>query len=528
MTASGPLALDFVSPLPPVRSGIADYSLDLLPHLAERCDLRLIALPGQPLDAELRERFQVVGPEVLGKGGRLPFYQMGNNSHHLEVHRLARRLPGVMTLHDLVLHHFLIERTAKGGDLEGYRRALEENHGWIGDAVARPLTWPGGMGAAAQFALPAHRTLLGAQRGILTHSPWGAEFLGEEMPDLQVRAVPMGIPLPDPPDEAAAKDFRRRYGLPETGVLVGSFGFQTPIKRTAVAVRALAHPALSEVHLLVAGEVSPGVELEALARRAGAMDRVHLTGFLPFDELQTAIAACDLCLNLRYPTAGETSASLLRILAVGRPVLVSDHAQGEDLPQEVVVKVPLGDGETEALVERLGELLANPGALAAMGQRARRHVADHHRLEDAADAMVEACYTWRDAAPQSRVPRPAPPTTIAWSELPGDLAVQGAEAPWPEGERRLLRIRLVSSGSARWLATERGPGGVALELRLQHGGGEESTWLRLPRDLEPGAEQHFTYALRRPLGPARLRVMPHVLGGQGMAAQGGPVWEASI
>ena len=43
------LQLDFVSPLPPVRSGIADYSADLLPHLAERCDLRLIHLPGQPV-----------------------------------------------------------------------------------------------------------------------------------------------------------------------------------------------------------------------------------------------------------------------------------------------------------------------------------------------------------------------------------------------------------------------------------------------------------------------------------------------
>ena len=47
------IRLDYVSPLPPVRSGIADYSVDLLPHLAERADVRLIRLPGQPVAPEV-------------------------------------------------------------------------------------------------------------------------------------------------------------------------------------------------------------------------------------------------------------------------------------------------------------------------------------------------------------------------------------------------------------------------------------------------------------------------------------------
>jgi hypothetical protein len=142
--------------------------------------------------------------------------------------------------------------------------------------------------------------------------------------------------------------------------------------------------------------------------------------------------------------------------------------------------------------------------------------------------MVAACAAWVEDGPRIEPLPPAPPTTMAWSELPGHLEVRGAETPWRGGERRNLHIRLVNAGPARWLAAERGPGGVALELRLRHDGGEESTWLRLPRDLEPGAEHRFTHAVRRPLGPVRLRVLPHVLGGSGVSVCGGPVWEAAL
>src|SRR6202023_2483009 len=114
------------------------------------------------------------------------------------------------------------------------------------------------------------------------------------------------------------------------------------------------------------------------AHRAGVAARVHVTGYLPFADFASAIAAVDLCLNLRYPTAGETSASLLRVLAAGRPAIVSDYAQFAELPAEVALRVPLGDEEPAALAALLRQLLADPGRLAAMGRAAREHVRQRH------------------------------------------------------------------------------------------------------------------------------------------------------
>ncbi len=543
MTAKdAPLAIDFVSPLPPVRSGIADYSADLLPHLEELCDLRVVSLESQPPSPEAAERWRLVEPERLGEDGRLPLYQMGNNQYHTEVYDLALERPGVLTLHDMVLHHFLIERTVKVDDFESYRRQLLEDHGWVGEAAAMPMRWPGGSGMAAQFALPAHRTLISRQLGILTHSRWAAEWLREELTsiappggdhsDVRVRSIPMGVPLGSIADEASGRDFRRRHGIPLDRPLLGSFGFQTPMKRTDVVISTLAAPELDGVHLMVGGEVAPILELETRAAEAGVADRVHFLGFLPFDEFEAAIAAADVCLNLRYPTAGETSASLLRILAIGRPAVVSDYAQSAELPDEGVVKVPVGEGESAVLAGRLAELLADPEKLRRLGAAARRHVAERHRPEAAARAVVDACRAWRDLPfPELGAAEPEPPTSMAWKTLPGELEVQGAEAPWPEGERRRLRIRLANRSAARWLAGERLDGGVAIEVQVLAGGQNlraDHRWIGLPVDLDPGEEFVFDFALRRPLGPVRLRVLPHVLGFTSFPDLGGPVWDAEI
>jgi glycosyltransferase involved in cell wall biosynthesis len=556
------LRLDVLSPLPPVRSGISDYTVDLLPALAARADVRVVALPEQPVDPAVAARWRpvpyaeagygvagdVVGPMPAGSGpsgpareggppgsaglsapgGRLPLYQMGNNGYHRAVEAAARRIPGVLVLHDLVLHHLALADTM-GRDLyPPYEARLVADHGELGRRVARPLAW-GVFSEAAMFALPAHRSLLRAQRGVVVHSRWAAEQIREGDETIAVRPVAMPIPLPPPADPGAARSFRERFGIPSRALVLGSFGFQTPIKRPEVVLAALAARALADVHLLVVGEASPSLDLDAMARAAGVRERVHLLGFQPFAELEAGIAAADLCLNLRYPTAGETSASLLRVLAVGRPVIVSAYAQFAELPAEVAVRVPVGDGEVAALVAALLALAPtaagpNPRAL-AMGEAARAYVAREHDPERSADALVAACAELARRAPPGPGPAPVPvPSSETWSDLPLALAVRGAEPPWPDGEARTLTLEVTNRSLARLRAGRSGTGGVVFEVNLWRAAGEPADredllagrpWLALPRDLAPGERLELPLTVRRPPGAAgsvQLRVAPHVLG----------------
>lgn len=520
--------VDYLSPLPPVRSGISDFSVDLLPELEKVADLRVVRLPDLPLDAELEARYRPVAAAETGRDGRVPLYHMGNNHYHAAIAALALERPGVMVLHDLVLHHFLLDRTVGRGEFEPYRQALERDHGWIGDAAARPVRW-GAFGRAAQFALPANRTLLRRQRGVLVHGHWAAEMLAEEDPELIVRRVPMGIPLPPVASRAAGLAFRRRRGIPDDAPLIGSFGFQTPIKRTEVAIRALAAPGLERVRLLVAGELSPYANYEAMAAELGVAERVHVTGFLPFEELDAAIAATDLCLNLRYPTAGETSASLLRILAVGRPVLVSQYAEFGDLPDDLATPIPLGDGEQEALVAALSELLLGPPeVLAARGERARRHVEREHAPERAARAIADAVVELSRLDPPGDAAAFAPPRSSAVHvRLPGRIEVEGVEA-WRPGERGTLAVRATNTGICRWLPSHELPGGVIFEVQLFVDGEDRwrgRPWLSLPAALGPGESRRFALTLRRPLGRARLLIKPTVHLAEGHRPLGDWAWD---
>ncbi|HEX9800459.1 MAG TPA: glycosyltransferase [Thermoanaerobaculia bacterium] len=508
------LALDYLSPLPPVRSGIADYSLDLLPHLVARADVRVLRLDGLPLDEAVARRFGVVDSAArAGEGGRIPLYQMGNNRYHAEVLRLAMERPGVMALHDLVLHHYLLDRTVGQGNWNAYRDELERCHGWIGDAVARPVRW-GAFGLAGQFDLPANRTVLARQRGVLVHGRWAAERLAEDDPRLAVREVPMAIPLPAPASREKGSEFRRRHGIPQEAPLLGSFGFQTPMKRTDVAIRALARESLGDAHLLVAGELSPYIRFEKTIAEHGVGARVHLAGFLPFAAMEAAIAATDLCLNLRYPSAGETSASLLRILAEGRPVIVSDYAELGELPPEIALVVPLGEDEEARFAATVGEALGGGrAALAAMGARARAHVAARHAPERAAAAILAAVAELAEREPPGEAPPAVPPrTSVASSRPQGAISVHGL-AGWRPGERGALAVELVNRGPGVWLPSADDPGGVQIEVQIHcatSGTVHTPPWLRLQAPLAPGERVTVALEARRPLGAARLMLIPKV------------------
>lgn len=547
--------VDYVSPLPPVRSGIADYSIDLLEaieNIGAAENLRIVRVPGQEVAVEgVVARHPLASFDELGAGGRVPVYHVGNNTYHEEIFLEALKRPGIVVLHDIFLHHLLQERHLARARLDGYTEELEQDHGWVGRLIAQPPRWSA-YGQAALFALPAHRRLLLAQRGVLVHSEWARRFLLEEslrgeLGAERVRVVPMVMPTPvlDRELEARAQELRRGWGIPSEAFVLGSFGFQTPIKRSASAVKALAQPGLESVHLVIGGEVSKGLDLEGLARRFDVSDRVHLVGFLPSGDFSPAIRACDLSVNLRYPTAGETSASLLRILALGRGAVVSDYAQFRDVPETCCVRIPLSpdpadleavDEEVLRLAERVAELARDPERLVGLGNAARSYVAQAHEPVRAArsfcNAVAELAALSRPKEAASRRAAQTP-TSLTWGVLDSELEVEGT-GDWQPGERRDVTIRLRNRSQCRFLASRHGVGGVVIELRFESASQgdlpmpQEIPWLELPRDLDPGDEQEWRVELRRPLAPGRLVVEPHVEGGRGFSASGGARWESAF
>jgi hypothetical protein len=135
---------------------------------------------------------------------------------------------------------------------------------------------------------------------------------------------------------------------------------------------------------LLVGSPSPNFNVGRMIGMLGLEREVRVIGYAPPAQFADYLAASDVCANLRYPTAGETSAALLRIMGAGLPVLVSDTGAFTDLPDAAVGKVDIGGLEEEVLLEYLLLLARRPAVRAAMGRTARHYVATGHTLEAAA------------------------------------------------------------------------------------------------------------------------------------------------
>jgi hypothetical protein len=94
--------------------------------------------------------------------------------------------------------------------------------------------------------------------------------------------------------------------------------------------------------------------------------------------------------NLRYPTMGETSGSVIRALSLGKALVVSDVGWFAELPEHVVLQVPVDEFEVQTLTAALGFGAEHAGAL---GRAARGYVEREHALDRVAAEYAAALET---------------------------------------------------------------------------------------------------------------------------------------
>lgn len=345
----------FFSPLPPCRSGIADYSETLAEHLKPLVELEVFADGDRPFDAS---RFDVA------------LYHLGNNPYHGFVYEAALRHPGVIVMHESNLHHLIADLTIRRNDWDAYLRECEYEGGPEALAYARRVQ---ALEVGPDYeGVRMTRRVLESARGVIAHS----QFMVDEMRaagfDGPIARIPHGAWIP----EASRNAWRYRLGIDESTPLIGVFGFLKPYKRIAESLRAFRRllRVTPAAKMILVGEPHPDFPLQPLIHSLGLSAAVRVMGFTPIEDFTGYMAACDIVLNLRYPTVGESSGSLLRALGLGKAVLVSDVGAFREFPDDVCLKVPVGAGEEDLIFEYLNLLASRPDVARGLGERAARYV----------------------------------------------------------------------------------------------------------------------------------------------------------
>lgn len=230
-----------------------------------------------------------------------------------------------------------------------------------------------------RFLLPLNRSVVRFADAFLVHSRYVAELIQQE----RNAPTPLGIVHHGAEQRFRSGDrneARRALGLgPEwlRSFVVVSFGGVQPHKRIDQALYALARARQQrpDIRLILAGSLHSGeFDPVGLARSLGLQEAVHFTGFLPEERAWDWLHAGDISLNLRGPTTGGTSGGIFQSFSLGRPVIASDAAEQRELPDDCVVRIPLGAAEVETLTRELVALRDDPERRARLEAGVRRFV----------------------------------------------------------------------------------------------------------------------------------------------------------
>lgn len=383
------MRLALFSPVSPQKTGISDYTeQELLPYLSKYFDIDVYTDRGvKPTNRYLTDNFTCFSFDQYEKNARtydMPIYHMGNNYYHRFIYDSLLKHPGITVFHDILLHGFLWGESIAKGDTARYIAEFEYCYGSEGVKIAQSAlqtySYP-------EFTHPLIKRIVDSSVGVICHSEFGITRVLEENPDSICTMIPQPFSIRDNLDPLGPADKNKilaKWGIGNKSPVISSFGYIYPHKRYDVIFEAFkefigTHP---DAVFVIVGEDNVG--LSGVIREMGLENHVIITGYVPEESLLEILQVSDFCVNLRYPTAGETSRSVLQIMSLGVPVIVSNIGWFVELPNDTCLKVDVDSFETTVLLDFFTLLADDSKIRAAIGKSAKAFIRKNHSPDNVA------------------------------------------------------------------------------------------------------------------------------------------------
>ena len=371
-----------LTPLPPSPTGVADYSVDLLTRLRQRREVCVFVedlrsretLPGWPIFGE---------QEVAKHNFKTILYQLGNNKLHRFAYDEALRRPGVVVLHDALLQHLLL-----GESWAAWEREFVFTYGERGREIAANLRdgVPGSQ--EGFFRYPLVKRVVEASRAVIVTNRGAEARVRRESPGADVRVIP--LPFVRRGREVTREQARQELGIAPNVFLLGFFGYARESKLMPAVLRV--YDALRwrvpRAAFVQVGEFTSDEQERFLGPRMAALG-VRRVGHVSDQDFEKWGVACDAIVNLRFPSAGESSGVSVRMMGLGVPVVMTESAENQDYPDDACLKIPHGEIEEALLLEYLLALEEKPELGRAVGANAREYVKGAHDPDRVVDLYLE-------------------------------------------------------------------------------------------------------------------------------------------
>jgi glycosyltransferase involved in cell wall biosynthesis len=364
------------SPLNPIKSGISDYTEELLPELIKHMALDIYTDGSySPSNTDLPEQCRVIpfDPDSF-EAARYDaiLYHMGNYyDAHRYIYEGLKRHPGIVVLHDYVMQSFYAEQYEATRDFDLYRGLLEGYYGEQGREIAQGIQArsPAPIWESPEaIRFPLCEEIIAHARGVIVHSRFILDRI-RPLTGSPIAVIPLhGNPLKEFDTDAV----RNELEIAEGEILICSAGYVSRNKRFDLILAALDQLGDFPIRFVIAGEDRG--KILASAQMKSRFD-FQITGYLPLEEMERIISASDICINLRFPTMGESSAVQIRMMGYGKPVLVTNLGSYTEFPDYTVLKIDAGLDETEMIKRYIRALVQDEDFRRSVGREAGEYVA---------------------------------------------------------------------------------------------------------------------------------------------------------
>ena len=345
----------YISPLPPERSGISDYSAELLPHLSRYYDIEVVVAQETVSNSWIKKNCMVRSTKWFMENedhyDRI-IYHFGNSVFHQHMFEMLEKVPGVVVLHDFFLSGIIESMEQRGISPRCWQRELLAAHG--SKAVSKWAQAKNKSDIISKY--PCSLSVVENSLGVIVHSQYSRKLAAKWYDGGEDWAV---IPLVREAHSTVNKEaVRKKLGIGERDFLICTVGMINPTKLNHRLLEAWLQSNLAcdrTCHLVFVGandRGAYGAELAKKIQSTAARDRIKITGWVSMEDFRDYLAAADVGVQLRTKSRGETSAAVLDCMNYGLATIVNANGSMADLNDAAVWKMP-DEFSDDQLVEAL-------------------------------------------------------------------------------------------------------------------------------------------------------------------------------
>jgi glycosyltransferase involved in cell wall biosynthesis len=393
--------LAVLTPLPPARSGIADYNAQFLPFLAEHFDVDVYIVGDNVTGSELNAAFRIFDAADFAANAKAYdaiLYEFGNSEFHAHMLPLLQEFPGIVGLHDAYLSGLFAYLDYHLGETNRYPHEMLEAHGGVARKAFAPVAKNPDPVGETVVNLPCTKSVLNQAIGVISHSPFNLEVARQFYPEgcrAPYRTIPQMVIVPEAWSPARRDAERAKLGFAPADVVIATFGHVAWTKCGDRLLDAVLDSTLADdarCHLVFVGELAKdhfGFDLGDRIKKSRLGERIKVTGFVSDEDYATYMRIVDIAVQLRTKSRGGTPKGVLDCLAYGVPVIVNEEASYRDYPDNVVVKLS-ADPDAAEIAQSLLTLRQLPEQRRELAGRALDYVRTHHNPRQCAQEYAAA------------------------------------------------------------------------------------------------------------------------------------------